>query len=216
MTPKTVIESIFSENDEFVSSKGKDFFETHIHEQKPLITLVTCSDARVQPSIFSSELINNVFVIRNIGNQIENNVGSVDYGVFHLRTPVLLILGHVHCGAIKTFLEGYEDESMSIRHELDHLCIPVSRVERTGDFEKDWLMAVEENVHWQVRIAVERYGVLIKRNRLAVVGAVYDFANYYGKGYGRILIVNLNGDKNPKRIRKNPLLSNLPLEKVIP
>jgi len=213
---KDIVKSIFDENGQFVSGKGEEFFKTHVHEQNPLITLVTCSDSRVQPGIFSAELINRIFVVRNIGNQLENSVGSVDYGVFHLKTPVLLILGHVHCGAVKTFLEGYENESMSIRHELDHLCVPVSRIRKTGDFSSDWLSAVEENVHWQVEIAVERYGKLIEKGELAVIGAVYDFVNCYGKGWGRILILNLNGERKGKKIAENPLLSGLPVSDIIP
>jgi len=72
-----------------------------------------------------------------------------------------------------------------------------------------WLSAVEENVHWQVRIALERYGILIRRNLLAVIGAVYDFANYYGKGYGRVLVINVNGIKSRERILSHRALSLL-------
>ncbi len=211
--PEEVLKEVIHENDLFVLSKGKEFFEEHIERQNPLITLITCSDARVQPSIFSSELINRVFVIRNIGNQLENSAGSVDYGVFHLQTPLLLILGHVHCGAIKTFLSNYADEAESIRCELDHLHIPLSRVPQNLPFEDAWLKAVEENVHWQVRVAMERYGVLVKSGKLAIIGAVYDFANRYGKGYGRVLIINVNGLTDRKAIPDSKPLTLIPNER---
>ena len=207
--PEEVIAEVFRTNDLFVRGRGRNYFESHVKEQRPVITLLTCSDSRVQPSIFSEDMIDKVFVVRNIGNQLENSAGSVDYGVFHLQTPLLLILGHVNCGAINAFLKGYADEPESIRCELDHLHIPVSRAEG-GDFEELWLSAVEENVHWQVRIALERYGVLIKRGLLAVVGAVYDFANAYGKGWGRIVIINLNGLTARERILSHGALSLLP------
>jgi carbonic anhydrase len=61
----------------------------------------------------------------------------------------------------------------------------------------------------KVRIALERYGVLIKRGRLAVVGAVYDFANAYGRGYGRIVVINVNGITGRERILELPALSLL-------
>ncbi len=207
--PEEVVAKVFKTNDSFVKGKGREYFESHIEAQKPVITLLTCSDSRVQPTVFSKDMIDKVFVIRNIGNQLENSAGSVDYGVFHLQTPLLLILGHVNCGAINAFLKGYSDEPESIRCELDHLYIPVSRA-RGESFSELWQSAVEENVHWQVRIALERYGILIRRNLLAVVGAVYDFANYYGKGYGRIVIINLNGIKDREKILSHRALSLLP------
>jgi len=205
-----VVREIFLDNDRFVSKRGESFFREHLEAQHPVITLVTCSDSRVHPTVFSEELIDRVFVIRNIGNQIENSLGSVDYGVFHLQTPVLLILGHVNCGAVKAFLKGYEDEGESIRKELDHLCIPVSRIKRSGDFERDWLNAVEENVRWQVRIALERYGILIRRNLLVVIGAVYDFANVYGRGFGRIVVKSVNGISEREVILNHGALSQVP------
>ncbi len=206
--PEEVIRDVFETNNSFVESRGEDYFKSHIEEQKPLITLLTCSDSRVQPNIFSEDMIDKVFVIRNIGNQLENSSGSVDYGIFHLQTPLFLVLGHVNCGAVKAFLKGYADEPESIRSELDHLHIPLGRA-KGEDFNRLWLSAVEENVHWQVRIALERYGILIRRNLLAVVGAVYDFANYYGKGYGRIVIINLNGIKSREKILSHRALSLL-------
>ena len=209
--PEEVIAEVFKTNDSFVKGRGKEYFESHIEAQRPVITLLTCSDSRVQPSIFSEDMIDKVFVIRNIGNQLENSAGSVDYGVFHLQTPLLLVLGHVKCGAVNAFLKGYSDEPESIRCELDHLHIPVSRA-KGEDFEELWLSAVEENVHWQVRIALERYGILIRRGLLAVVGAVYDFANHYRRGYGRIVIINLNGIKEREKILSHKALSLLPSE----
>ncbi|ADU96045.1 carbonic anhydrase [Thermovibrio ammonificans HB-1] len=211
-TPEEVVREIFFDNEKFARAKGREFFEAHIEAQSPVITLVTCSDSRVHPTVFSEKLIDRVFVIRNIGNQIESSAGSVDYGVIHLQTPVLLILGHVNCGAVKAFLKGYADESPFIRNELNHLCIPVSPFKGEGNFEVAWREAVESNVHWQVRVALERYGLLIRRNRLAVIGAIYDFANYYGRGFGRIVVVNVNGIREREALLKHRALSLLPEE----
>jgi carbonic anhydrase len=209
MSAPQILREIFLGNPQFVQACGKEFFESHIEEQNPLITLVTCSDSRVQPSIFHDESINRIFVIRNIGNQIENNLGSVDYGVLHLKTPVLLILGHVNCGAIKTYLSGYEDEPQSVRSELDHLTIPLSKVDPSLPFEKKWLQGVELNLHWQVKIAMERYQKQVKEGSLTIVGAIYDFANTYGRGYGRIIIANINGQTKREELLNHPALKEI-------
>ena len=48
---------------------------------------------------------NDLFMVRNIGNQMATAEGSVEYGVRHLHTPLLLIIGHAACGAIKAASE---------------------------------------------------------------------------------------------------------------
>lgn len=159
---------------------------------------------------FFEDMIDKVFVVRNIGNQIENSKGSVDYGIFYLKTPVLFILGHVNCGAIGTFLKGYEKELESIRNELDHLHIPLSKVNKSESFLKTWLEGVEKNVNWQVQIALERYKNYVEDGRLVVVGGIYDFANTYGKGYGRVVIININGETDSKKIQESEALRLIP------
>ncbi|MEO2068182.1 MAG: hypothetical protein ABGX27_01560 [Desulfurobacteriaceae bacterium] len=57
-SPEEVIKEVFTGNNYFVENKGKEFFEEHIETQNPIVTLVTCSDARVQPQIFFQDMIN--------------------------------------------------------------------------------------------------------------------------------------------------------------
>ena len=60
-------------------------------------------------------------IIETIGNQMTSSQGSVDYGILHLHTPVLLNMGHTDCGAIKAFMKGYEKENDAVKCELDNL-----------------------------------------------------------------------------------------------
>ena len=90
----------------------------------PRATVVACSDSRIQSDAFHKSPVNDLFFIRNIGNQIKSAEGSVEYGVHHLHTPVLLIIGHSHCGAIQAALSDYSKESKAIRQELDNLHLP--------------------------------------------------------------------------------------------
>ncbi len=210
---KKLIQEIFLCNNRFVEEKTEEFFKDHALSQNPQITLITCSDSRVQTEIFTKEAVNKIFVIRNIGNQIENNLGSVDFGVLNLKTPVLLILGHTDCGAIKTFLSGYKNEKQSIRYELDHLQIPLKNISKNDNV----LKAIEENVNWQVEIAVKRYQTSIEKKELTVIGGIYDFSNKYNKGFGRIIVININGKRELGNINKIQELKGLPeeiLEKI--
>lgn len=181
------IEELLKSNQQFVDRTGKDFFEDHKEQQTPFMTLITCSDSRVQTQAFHNNPFNEVFVIRNIGNQIYSNEGSVDYGILHLKTPVLLILGHTDCGAIKAFMAGYKSEPASITQELDHLipAIAVNNISLTDQ--------IINNIHYQVNLASEKYADLLRENKLIVLGGIYDFRNEMKEGYGRIKIINING-----------------------
>ncbi len=186
---KNYIEELLKSNQQFINRTGKDFFEDHIELQTPFMTLVTCSDSRVQTEAIQNNPINEVFVIRNIGNQIYSNEGSVDYGILHLKTPVLLILGHTDCGAIKAFTAGYKSEPESIIQELNHLIPAISNE------DKPLIEQIINNVHYQTSIAIEKYAGLVRENKLIILGGLYDFRNELNEGYGKLKIININGEK---------------------
>ena len=189
MNTKELIEIIINGNDKFVKNHNKEYFKDHFDKQNPNITLVTCSDSRVQPDVILPDSINKIFIIRNIGNQIPSNEGSVDYGIYHLKTPVLLILGHSDCGAIKAFLKGYNDEPDTIKHELDNLKPVILK-------EDKLIENIRKNINYQVDLAIKKYKELIQNGELAVVGAYYDFKNDLQKDYGRLTVININGENN--------------------
>lgn len=204
-----VIEKLIQGNDEFVKGHDDDYFTNIKNTQHPFLTMVCCSDSRVHTSEFSFDPVDKIFSIRVIGNQFIVGEGSVDYGVHHLHTPVLLILGHTHCGAIKAAMANYGSESTYIINELDHLHTPISLDDHNGDFESRWLKNIERNVDYQVNLAVHAYSALVKSGELSVVGAVYDFISAYGKGDGRMVITNINGEKDIEAIKKLPIFSNI-------
>jgi len=199
-----LIEGLFRRADQSIEKLSAEFFRPFLKKQKPQITLVTCSDSRVQTEVLGWETVNRAFVVRNIGNQILNNLGSVDYGVLHLRTPLLLIMGHVRCGAVESALGDFSKEAESIVKELNGLFIPVRRVlekefKRFEDLREETAL---ENVHFQVEVALKRYASLVSEGTLTIVGAIYDFANLYGRGKGKLLLVNLNGKRSVGEILK--------------
>ncbi len=189
MKHQNIIELLIQNNQQFMDRTGKDFFADYQEGQAPLITLVCCSDSRVQSEALLDSSFNKIFTIRNIGNQIYSNEGSVDYGILHLKTPILLILGHTDCGAIKAFRAGYAKEPDSIKAELDHL-IPVI------DTEDNLNSCIYHNIDYQVEIALEKYGEQVQNNELLIVGAMYDFKNEFEQSFGKLIIHSLNGERN--------------------
>jgi carbonic anhydrase len=62
---------------------------------------VCCSDSRVGPEIIFDQELGNIFVVRTAGEVLDAvGIGSIEYAVAHLGSPLVLVLGHEHCGAV--------------------------------------------------------------------------------------------------------------------
>jgi len=188
---------------------GKEHFLPLAEKQAPRATVVTCSDSRVQSSAWDATPENDAFTIRNIGNQVSNAYGSVQYGLEHLNTPVLIVLGHTGCGAVKAAMGKLDDLDAPIKAELSGIKLPEPNPK--ANERKAWADAVVANVNQQVDFAVGHFGKLLREQRVLVVGAVYDFRNDLGRGYGRISIVNVNGNTETKRLRAFELALGTPM-----
>lgn len=70
--------------------------------QKPYAIILTCSDSRVPPELLFDTGIGELFVIRVAGNVTDPIIlGSIEYAAEHLAAPLVMILGHEQCGAVK-------------------------------------------------------------------------------------------------------------------
>ncbi|OYY93679.1 MAG: hypothetical protein B7Y41_10560 [Hydrogenophilales bacterium 28-61-23] len=197
---KDMLREIAQSNRGFMSRTRPEHFVHLAEGQHPRATVVTCSDSRVHTHALDATPDGDLFMVRNIGNQIATAEGSVEYGVHHLHTPLLLIVGHVACGAIKAASGDYGKESPTIKRELDTIQIP------KGDAG---LNSVKLNVNNQVRQAMGKFQQEMADGRLIVVGAVYDFSNEMKQGLGKLNIVNVNGETNGANIARLELMQGL-------
>lgn len=75
--------------------------------QKPYAIVLTCSDSRVPPEILFDKGLGEIFVIRVAGNVPDPIVlGSIEYAAEHLGTPLVMVLGHERCGAVKATVDA--------------------------------------------------------------------------------------------------------------
>ena len=80
--------------------------------QQPYATILTCSDSRLTPEVLFDEGLGDLFVVRVAGNIVDAAMlGSVEYAVGHLDTPLVLVIGHEHCGAVEATLESIQHHS---------------------------------------------------------------------------------------------------------
>jgi len=201
------ISELKAENVSYYAGRKIEFFAGLAKGQYPAATVVTCSDSRVHTNMLDHNPEGKLFMIRNIGNQIATAEGSVEYGVHHLHTPVLLIIGHSRCGAIAAVSGNYSKESPAIKRELDTITIGKDLTNMAG---------VKANIHNQVATAMLKFDEELKEGKLTVVGAVLDFADDLHQGAGKLSIINVNGETDLAKLANLEALLNKPKAHVAP
>lgn len=168
-----------------------------------MATIVTCSDSRVHSHALDLDPDGDLFMVREIGNQVVSGEGSVEYGVRHLHTPLLMVIGHSACGAVKAAMGDCSGLEPAIRKDLDTM-----KLEKGNPDDADAVKgAVQRNVNAQVVFALSKFAPEIEQRKLAILGAVYDFRDDYKQGYGRLVLLNFNGETNPEEFKKSVLFT---------
>jgi len=168
-------------NARFVSGDvaAKNFPERRaelVSGQSPFVTVVTCSDSRVPPELIFDQGLGDIFVIRVAGNVMDPVVlGSVEYGVEHLHTPLLVILGHSSCGAVTAATQGGAEGNIeSIMTEIEPAVEVARETNLTGsDLVED---AIDENVDLVIKNVLDRSPItkeLVEDGKLVILGAKY-------------------------------------------
>lgn len=77
--------------------------------QAPFVTLFGCSDSRVAAEMIFDVGLGEMFVVRTAGQVTDGvAIGSLEYGVEALGTPLLIVLGHDSCGAITEAIRSFD------------------------------------------------------------------------------------------------------------
>ena len=77
------------------------------HRQRPLVAIFGCSDSRLSAEIIFDVGLGDAFVVRNAGQVISDSVlGSLEYAVGVLGVPLILVLGHDECGAVRAAIDS--------------------------------------------------------------------------------------------------------------
>jgi carbonic anhydrase len=188
---QAIIKEIKTDQAAYVAAHNSDFFKELSKGQHPRATVVTCSDSRVQTNMLDKTPEGDLFMIRNIGNQLATSKGSVQYGVNHLASSLLIFIGHSKCGAIAAASIDYSQLEEPIKKELDTINIAKGVANIDG---------VKTNVNNQVTAAMKDWAEQVKEGHLVIVGAVYDFADDMKQGAGNLNIININGETDPAKL----------------
>jgi carbonic anhydrase len=93
----------------------------------------------------------------------------VEYGVLHLKTPILFIFAHTNCGAVKAALFEYDNLSPAIKKELDYIRPAFKNIENIKDPKEKWFKGVLANLDFQVNYAYNKFKDLVDAGKLAII-----------------------------------------------
>jgi len=115
ITPDAALELLRSGNRDFAAGKTPDRDKSEERRQaltegqSPFATLVCCSDSRVPPELLFGRGLGELFVVRNAGNVVDTvAMGSIEYAVAVLKSPLIVVLGHQKCGAVDAAINVVE------------------------------------------------------------------------------------------------------------
>ncbi|AFZ31728.1 carbonic anhydrase [Gloeocapsa sp. PCC 7428] len=172
--------------------------------QHPFATILSCADSRVPAEIIFDQGIGDIFDVRIAGNiATPEAIGSIEYAVVLLGTPVLMVLGHERCGAVTAAVKNQVLPG-EIGSFVKAILPAVDRVkEQPGDAVDN---AVVANVQYQIE-TLKRSPLLSERLRsgkLKIVGGRYDLDT------GKVIIITDNS--SPPDLCYSSLNSLLPDE----
>ncbi|MDD4929421.1 MAG: carbonic anhydrase [Gallionella sp.] len=201
---RSFIKEIQAVESSYASVHGAAFFQELSKGQHPRATVVTCSDSRVHTNMLDQSPEGDLFMIRDIGNQIATARGSVEYGINHLGSSLLLIIGHSKCGAIAAASNDYSSLEPAIKKELDTIKVDKGVASIDG---------VKTNVNNQVADAMNEYAEAVKEGHLLIIGAVYDFADDMKQGAGKLNLINVNGQTDAGKMQSELVRKDIADEK---
>jgi carbonic anhydrase len=179
-------------NDRFVSGEplhprqDVERRESVALEQRPDAALFGCSDSRLAAEIIFDKGIGDLFVVRNAGQIIsESVVGSLEYAVAVLKVPLIVVLGHDECGAVRAAIDSQGDDAPPLPPHIAHLISKIVPAVRRVAGTPDGALALDavdahdvgrEHLRDTIRELIESSELIsdgIAAGTLAVVGANY-------------------------------------------
>lgn len=146
--------------------------------QEPIATILACSDSRDPVELIFDRGVGDLFVVRVAGNVAgESELATVEYGVGHLNTPLLIVMGHTKCGAVTAVVKGAELHGHL--HALAEKIKPaVARVkEETTEAEEAVPKAIQANVWQTIEDILKQSSEVrakVEAGQLSILGALYD------------------------------------------
>ncbi|MFT5219789.1 MAG: carbonic anhydrase [Planctomycetota bacterium] len=155
-----------------------------VEDQAPFAIILGCSDSRVPAEIVFDQGLGDLFVIRVAGNIVApSQVGSVEFAVEQFGTPLVVVLGHSMCGAVKATLDAMErpsDQKSSNVLSIVNRIRPTIEILRLTELRNDSEALLETAIRANILASTNhlRHGSqmleqMVQDDALTIVGAEY-------------------------------------------
>jgi carbonic anhydrase len=190
ISPDTALKMLQEGNGRFTSGTvkrlnqgAKQRVQTAEKGQKPFAVVLSCADSRVPVEVLFDRGIGDIFVVRDAGNiATTTDIGSIEYAVDHLGSPLVVVMGHSKCGAVTAAVQGGEAPP-NIKAIVDFIAPAVTTAKTASpDKSGDALVAaaITANI-WQAMADIYKNSPMlrekVKDGKVKLVGAAYDIKN---------------------------------------
>jgi carbonic anhydrase len=178
------LQRLLEGNQRYMNNKSTDLNESQVRRvelaqgQNPFAMILSCVDSRVPPELVFDRGLGDLFVIRTAGQVLDHAVvGSLQYGVAELKIPLLIVLGHEKCGAVKATVEAVEKNAHA-EAEIDWLVEGIRPAVEAAKGQPGDLL--DNAVRANVSLIVEHLkgssilSEALENAELKIVGARYD------------------------------------------
>lgn len=187
-SPVTAWKALKEGNERFVAgrpdhpSQSIEYRASLAEGQRPTAVVFGCGDSRVAAEIIFDQGLGDMFVVRTAGHVIDSAVlGSIEFAVVVLQVPLIVVLGHDSCGAVKATLSALDDGVVPggyVRDIVERVTPSILRGRREGLSRVDEFEACHVN-ETAVQLQ-ERSSAIAERiaaGTLAVAGVTYHLAD---------------------------------------
>lgn len=171
-------------NDRFVKNAaapmptGAASRQSLVKEQHPFAMVLSCADSRVPPEYIFNTGLGELFVVRAAGEVVDKSVmASLEYGAEHLHIPLLVVMGHESCGAVKAAVESEHGEGPNLEYLVQHIR---AGVHFNAAEKLELRTAILENVEEAINDAMAGSQILrvaATSGHLQIVGAYYELGS---------------------------------------
>ena len=148
--------------------------------QAPWATIISCADSRVPPElIFGGHGVGELFVARNAGNLVDTaTLGTVEYGAAVLGSPLIVVLAHTSCGAVKAACDVVTKNATypgAIGPMIEPI-LPAAIAVRSqaGDFVDNTAKESARRTAMRLTASSKLLAGLTKAGKLKIVAGIYD------------------------------------------
>jgi carbonic anhydrase len=186
--PMSAWKALKEGNERFVAGKPEHPSQSIEHRasltaaQQPTAVVFGCGDSRVAAEIIFDQGLGDVFVVRTAGHVIDSAVlGSIEYAVTVLDVPLIVVLGHDSCGAVKATLAALDEGALPggyVRDLVERVTPSILLGRREGltrvdEFEARHVVETGRQLMARSAAIAER----VDAGRLAIVGVTYQLAD---------------------------------------